>query len=73
MGWLLAIVTIAALILAVYLLDKKPTLSLVIAILTPVVLWLVLGRFGGEIVFTLFAAIFIIVMNLLNRSKMEDD
>lgn len=72
MGWLLAIATVAAFILSMYLLDRSPNLSLVIAIIIPFGCYFVLGRLGGEVIFTLFAAIFVVVMNLLNRSSIED-
>lgn len=37
LGWISAIVTVIALILSTYLLDKKPNLSLAIAIIVPFV------------------------------------
>ncbi|WP_255259633.1 hypothetical protein [Lentibacillus sp. CBA3610] len=43
-----------------------------LAVIIPFALLLVLGRLGGEVVFTFFAAMFVAVMNVLSRSKIED-
>ncbi|WP_090082198.1 hypothetical protein [Lentibacillus persicus] len=72
MGWIITILTITALIISIYLLDRKPNVSLAIAIITPFALLIVLGDFGGEVIFTFFAAIFVVIMNILSRSKIEE-
>ncbi|GAB4074906.1 hypothetical protein GCM10028778_24090 [Barrientosiimonas marina] len=72
MGWLLAIVVVAIYILAVYLLDRMPNVSLILAIIIPFGLFWALGRFGGEVIFTIFASIVLIVMNVLSRSRLDD-
>ncbi|GGJ82448.1 hypothetical protein GCM10007063_01200 [Lentibacillus kapialis] len=72
MGWITAIITMAALVSAIYLLDKKPNLSLTIAIIIPFVCFYLIGRLDGGVIFTFFAAIFVVIMNVLNQSKIED-
>ncbi|ALX49697.1 hypothetical protein [Lentibacillus amyloliquefaciens] len=72
MGWLLAILTLTAFILSIYLLDRKPNLSLAIAVITPFALLAVIREMGGEVIFTFFAALFIVIMNVLSRSEIEE-
>ncbi|WP_164667471.1 hypothetical protein [Virgibacillus doumboii] len=72
MTWIIGIVAVAAFILSIYLLDKKPNLSLAIAIVVPFVCFYFIGKLDGEVVFIFFAGIFVVVMNFLNRTEMED-
>lgn len=73
MAWILGIVTVAAMVLSIYLLDKKPNVSLVIAIVVPFVCFYFIGKLDGKVVFIFFAGIFVVVMNFLNRADMEDN
>jgi len=38
----------------------------------PFVCFYFIGRLGVEVIFTFFAAIFVVIMNVLNLSKIED-